>query len=271
MTNLQFGFPDIPLNALTITPDLPFDEMYPVTNLVTGRRSSMARLAADISGTYTLDIVYDLGADNTQAVNYIALCRADLLKALPITTMSISGSDDDSTYYAAISIIAFDSKDLVGPDGNDYIQTASTSTAYRYWRMRYTSNVDGWRLTHSKLFFGSLFDFDSEVSDWRIDRKTRTGDLFVADSGASHTMRTDQPRYSMSGVWQGVTDTTLESFKAKIGHKLHKVTAVLYSPGTWSNLLDGKTLIHAEITKIRARKTHRNYNEVILDMEELIG
>jgi hypothetical protein len=268
MSNLQIGFPDIPFNAVSITPSESFDALYPVTNTVRGRRTSYARLAADSSDT-TINIDYDLGAA-TQAVNYLAICRADNLKDDTITAVSVKSSTDAVTYTNRIADASFDSATLYGPETRDYINVVTTTSAFRYWQVTFTGTT-GFRLPTSKLFFGTLFDFNNELSDWSFNRDPRNRSDFVANSGATDLVRTEQAAYTFRGTWQGVTDATLESFNTKIGRYIDKHSVIIYSPETWDSLLDGYKMIHCKVAEYRARKTHRNYNEVILRFEQERG
>lgn len=263
MTNPLIAYPDIPFQALTITPDATAQTDYGVMNLISGPRHRTYR----VSGTpTTLEIKFDLGSGNSSPAEYVILARADKLESAEIQQFQLARSSDDSSYTDEVDEVP---SGLYGTRSHDWAHVFTMSSAYRYWRATYTSKA-GHDYRHSKLYFGSFFDFGKDCASCKIERFT-TDAKFLPSSGSQIAERIDEPIYRYTFTWEGVTDAKINSFQSLIGSINHREFGVfLYCP-TETQLLDGQNFIHTRITSFESKKGWNGWNDIRISFDEMLG
>lgn len=270
MTNLKIAYPDIPYNAVTITPTITDDPLQPVYNLIAGER--IWRYATGSTNT-TLSIVFDLGfdfADKQNTAEYLIIGRADLLQNTGVTGITLARSDDFSVWTTVYTDASFASATLYGPRTDDYIATFTATSSFRWWKMTYTSG-GAINFYHSKLYFGRFLTFDT-APQYKIKREASANSQWYASSGAMFPVRTQEPRYEFDFVWKGQTDTTATSFFDNVVRFKDKCPVFLYTSAV-PKILDSQYIIHAKLQdhEIRRSSGITNYNEITATFTELIG
>jgi hypothetical protein len=268
MTSLLICYPDIPYNAVTITPSATTDTAQNEFNLTAGPRSNGFALAS--AGT-TLTLDFDLGAGfatEQNTVNYVILARADKLQAGAMSQLLIRSSSNGSVWTTRITQSSFSSATLYGPRSDDYIQLITATSAFRYWRADYTTTSS--KLPHSKLYFGTYFDWGREPSTYKISREA-SGDLLRMSSGAQYGERIEEPRYFFEFTWYGITDAKIQSFQTAMAKSYYRANGVFLYTDSLHHVLDNQRLVHCRMLEPRARKIHNNYYEVTIAFEEMIG
>jgi len=100
MTNLFLGLPDVPEKATRIDTNGSFGANTPIYNLIAGERYQIAKLSAATSDLTRIN--FDLGSV-TRAANYVAIARADLLKAANVGRVVVRGSTQSAFTPSNIS------------------------------------------------------------------------------------------------------------------------------------------------------------------------
>lgn len=272
MTSFLIGYPDIPISSITITPTEAFAEDNQVENLITGHRYLLGKLNA-ASATSPKDIVFDLGSDsnNHKPGSYIIIGRADILKNANVTQLDVSRSSNGSLYTSEYNDSSFNSATLYGPRSEDYIGTFTETSNYRYWRVRYTvSGSSG--LSHSKVYLGTLFDFEVEPADYDVQRQPAEITTFTATDGSKWVGKTSDPVYRVSLRWEFVTDDKVTEFNQKINKRKAIDTYFLYT-ATQTEVLDEKTLIHCQLLNARTERVSgiADCNTVYAEFVEVLG
>lgn len=268
MTSLFICYPDIPYNAKTITASATENPLQPARNLTAGPRAHGYSLNA--AGT-TLTLDWDLGSDyatKQNTVNYVAIARADKLQAAGMTQLLIRSSPDNSVWTTRITDASFASATLYGPRADDYIQTITVTSAFRYWRADYTTASS--KLPHSKLYFGTYFDWGRDPQ-YKIERAPASTEFFNSSSGSQRGERIDEPVYRFDFKWTGVTEAKIQSFCAYFGRSYFKENGVFLYTSADHQILDSQRLVHCRMINPTCRKIWNNYYEVNITFEEMRG
>jgi hypothetical protein len=263
-TNLLLSFPAIPDDALTITSSASLNENTTLRSVCSGYRKTLVATASDQT-SWTID--FDLGASNTQAVDHVAIARADSLQA-DVTQLLVRRSSNGTTWTAEHTDASFASATLRGTKAQDYFEEIATSSAYRYWRIDYTSSAS--RLIHSKIHLGEFFDIGRDPEDLMIDIPSITS-TFEAGDGTEYQSRVVEQLRSIKVIWKGVTDANAESFMNK-ARDHRKRFCYLYAQSDTS-VLDGFKCIHCEIDpkSVRREPISNNWNLVGAVFKEMAG
>lgn len=265
MTSLKIAFPDIPYNAKIITPGSPTDPDQGERNLISGKRHRGFQFADDDT---TGELVFDLGAGNERTAEYVIVARADRLVRNGLERFQLANSSDDSSYSDCVD--ATDFSTLYGPHAGDFLLAFSATSAERYWRATYTS-ADAQAFWHSKLYFGSFFDFGKDPGDVRFERVTPERSAFISDSGSQWSERGEDPRYRFIFTWGGIADEKIASFASLIGARRHSENGVFLYAATETQVLDGHSLMHCEIESAESRKLWDGWNEIRVSFLEMRG
>ena len=269
MSNCKISRADIPYFATTITPSSTVLDFCGVYNLASGQRWS--HFAFDSNST-TRSIVFDLGpsyATKGGTIDHFILCRADLLKAAGVTSVTVASSPDNSVWTTRAEELSFASATLYGPRSEDYIKTVTETSAFRYWRITYVSgsSID---FRHSKLFLGKFIDFD-DSPDFGWKYLERDSKEFVSSSGVKYFGRTEEQGQIFTITWTLQSDATIQNFYNKVLAYANSCPVVLYAP-TETQILDGKVLVHADILEVQeAPKIYSNFSNITVVFEELQG
>lgn len=263
MTSLLIAHPDTPFVAPYINPSAAANAYKREYNLIAGDRATMFELAA--AGT-SWSITFGLGSQ-TRAADHLILARADILQTIGVTTVTLAYSDDDSSYSTAYTNASFASATLYGPDGNDFIATFAATATHPYWKVTYSGS--SCYMTHSKCYFGMMFDMGVEPS-FSFERLPGKEGVFVADSGAQFTVRTEQPRYTFDLVWEHVSDLKTAAFFEKIDRYKHRNPVFLYT-GSVHAVLDNQRLVNCELIDAKTAYVQADWNVITATFQEVLG
>lgn len=165
--------------------------------------------------------------------------------------------DKWQTAPAAYTDAGFTGETLYGPRGEDWISSFSTTTAYRYWYGVYAPNTSsGSKFPHSKLHFGSWFDFGREPLYPMLQKRE------------AYSSGSREARYIFECEWQGITDAIAEDFIDKIVKYKDVSPVVLYDAGDYC--LNDMRSMHAWLTRVELDKAHHNSNTIRCTFEEAL-
>lgn len=257
-SNLLIGYSDIPRTS-TITLSDTQDSNYPSTNLVMGGRGLLFRYNAAVTSAW---IKCDAGASGA-SMSYFALCRANLLKTEGVTKAVMASSPNDAAWTDRIGTsAAFQTRTFTGPRSTDLLFTSTfndqvgayTASAIRYWRL--TMDGTSGKRHFSKLFLGSWFDMGREP-------------IYPAEhSRAAIVMNGREAPCTFSLSWQGITNTSLNSFIDKIVK--YKDIAPVFLYDTNGYVLNGWTTFHAWVKNVSIQSNIYNQNSLTVVFEEAI-
>lgn len=157
---------------------------------------------------------------------------------------------------ASASETALDSATLYGPRAEDYVSSFSASTAYRYWWAQYGASGSGSKYPHSKLHFGSWFDFGREPIYPMLQKRE------------AYSSGSREARYIFECEWQGITDSVMEDFIDKIVKYKDVSPVILYDASDYC--LNDMRQMHAWLTSAEFDKTSHNSNTIRCVFEEAL-
>lgn len=266
---LLIAFPDIPYNAIQISPAEPYSDFRPVYNLIRGLRCHHAELETASNTTRLID--FNLGSSGAKSASYLILGRADLLEDQGVTDVTLQRSTDASTWVTvATSSIA--SNLMTGPKSQDLILTFTETTAYRYWRV-YFNGSEISKLRFSKLYFGNMFDMGVPPDSFTYQIAEESYNEFIADSGAVHPEQFREPLRSLIVTWSGVTDAKCQELMGSGDViKSNSNGLFLYSP-TQPQILNSDGLLHVELLSCTKEDldAYPDWNTVTMSFREMLG
>jgi len=268
--DLLLGYSSLPQDAVT-TSVANENSDYPHENSIFGGAST--RYSRNVASTFS-NVTYDLGSGVTGTAEYIALRKADLLTDLATGEIDVKLRASTDNFSASNDVILsaddIEVSDLVGPRSDNILVVDTESSAYRYWRVRITSDaslVHTWSTAH----FGLWFDFGEKnpifpyESSWEDNSK-----LFEADSGATYkSIMGVQPR--MYKFRWYVTDSVRATLTSTVIPRLQNTIGWLYAPNSsFRAHLDGETIVPVWLTRAEARSPGpvTDYNIVELEFVE---
>jgi hypothetical protein len=165
-------------------------------------------------------------------------------------------SSDDSAWTAAVDLNPVTSANLVGPRSEDYIGTFTATSAYRYWRLRFT-RTGGGSLAYdlSKAFFGTSFDFGRNPL-WESPFKRRASAPGQRDA-----------RYSIQLAYGGITNAKLADFEEYIGIYADFSPVVLFTTDV-NELLDSQGVLLMMVEDMEVKPVSHNNNAITLTLIE---
>jgi hypothetical protein len=262
---------DIPAASLYISPAAAADEDLNEWNLQAPNRYSLFQFNAAAASN---SIRHDLGSAVTKSVDHLIIARADMLKTAGVTSITLSGGSDGATFgTTAHTNASFASATLYGPRSNDYVTEIATTSALRWWKMAYVATST--KFPHSKLSFGSFFDFGCDVGSYSIDRIPAKEARFYTDAGSQYQSRVSEEIYKFTMTWNKVTVAKMTTFMSTIARYAHRLPVFLYTTtaGNRHELLDSQRLIHARIVpeSIQRKDAHYDRQQITIEFQELLG
>lgn len=254
-TNLLIGHADIPGAATSSSVTLTEDPMYPHTNLFGGNRTDYFTLESSSASDNRIACSLPSG---TKSCNFIYIGNADLLKQANVQSIVIKGNstNDYATAATVKTISSFSSATLSGPAEEDYIESFSPSTGYRYWFVNYTSSGSS-SYTHSKLFFGTAFDPGIDPNAPATITRIRLG------SGQRRAI------YGFEFSWNGMSySKAVEMYNTFYKTRRHK--PVILFTTSWHDILMGNKVVLCRITDMSMPPRVTDYCDVSATFEELI-
>jgi len=255
-TNLLIGYPDIPLASESVTLSRAASSSYPYTNLFGGNKTDMLYLNASATGDTLLTFSMPSGA--TQTANFFYIARANLLKSDSVATITLKASATNS--YATATTIrtysSFGSTTLYGPNSDDFIDSFTTTSGYRYWFVNYNSTAAS-LFPHAKLFFGAAFDPGIDPNAAATITRVRAG-------GAQR-----RATYSFQLAWNGMAYSRAVELYESIYRLRRHLPLVLYTT-SWHDILMGNRVIFCRLTNMTMPPRVTDYCDVTATFEELV-
>jgi hypothetical protein len=262
---------------MVVSTSASYDELYPVANTVYGDRWGFAQLAA--TGT-SVTITYDLGTGFSRTVDHLILGGAQVLRANGVTQVTLQGSSNGSVWVDQLGTAAgFQTRTMMGPDGDDVIFTAAVNdqyaaalAAYRYWRVTLAGGA-AHKFPVSKIYFGAAFDAVSEPDMYDLAvQGERDADTWRFPRGHVTMSKAFYPKHRFRVEWDGLSDALARSLMTTLLANPFKNHVFLYT-GTWLDPLYDNRLVHARVVdeacSVTRRKGSGNWNDCVMVFEEL--
>jgi hypothetical protein len=255
-TNLLIGYPDIPLASESATMSRAASSLYPYTNLFGGNKADL--MYVDTPATGDTRLTFSLPSGVTRAANFVYLARANLLKQDAVATITVrAGTTTDYATAATIrTYSSFGSTALYGPNADDFIDSFTTSSAYRYWFVNYNSTAAS-SFAHAKLFFGRAFDIGIDPNAEATITRVRAG-------GAQR-----RAIYSFEFSWSGVSYAKAVEMYESIYRLRRHMPLVLFT-SSWHDILMGNRVIFCRLLDMSMPPRVTDYCDVSATFEELI-
>lgn len=265
-TNLLIAYPQITIDATSVTSSSSADTSYPIKNVITGGRPNITQLATATTSSW---IKFDIGASAAKTIDYLIVAKAKTLKSAGSKKVLLDGSTDDVSYTNICGAAStFQSLSLYGPHSEDLIFTSDLANSasgtlpanptYRYWRFwaagEGTEPSKKWPF--SKVYFGTWFDFGRDpIYPREVTKRIRT----TADRNSFYVFRF---------TWEGITAAKLnDAFSKFLGNS--DVPVFLYTATYHDPLMDHR-LVHAVVADYSVTPVIDNTYTVSITFEELI-
>jgi len=163
-----------------------------------------------------------------------------------VTDIEVFGDSSDS--FGSPIAPSPDLAGLYGPDGADYIQTFTETSARRFWRVEITKPALN-LVNCGKVYLGKFFDFGVELSDYSINYTDRPPYTSRADSGSVIIGRRQRARYGINLRWDLVSDAKAIEFSDSVLKIQHRHPGVFAYTTSVHEVLDGHRLIHGQVVR----------------------
>lgn len=254
-TNLLIGYADIPNAAASLTLSRAASSIYPYENLFGGNRTDLFYLNAAASGD-TL-ATFDLGASVTKATNFIYISRANLLQQAGVGTITVKGgaANNYATATTVRTLSSFGSQTLYGPNSDEFIDSFTLSSAFRYWFINYNSATSG-QLPHAKLFFGTAFDPGRDPNAPATITRIKMGGAQI------------RPSYSFELSWEGLSYAKAIEMYLKF-YKTRRFAPLVIFTTSWHDILMGHRAIFCRLTDMSMPPRVTDFCDVSATFEEM--
>lgn len=257
-TNLLIGYADIPNAAVSTTLSSTESPSYPYSNLFGGNRTDLFYL--NQSETSSPIATFDLGASITKSANFLYIARANLLQQAGLTAISLRNGNTNvySSSTNVLDITAFQNEVLYGPNQDDFIRAFSTSTARRYWWVRYNQygTTTATKYPHAKLFFGTAFDPGRDPNAPATITRVKMGGSQI------------RPSYSFEITWEGLAYAKAIEMYLKFYRARRFVPLVIFTT-TWHDILMGHRALFCRITQMNMPPRVTDFCDVSVTFEEM--
>lgn len=254
-TNLLIGYPDISQEATSSSITNASSSLYPYTNLFGGNKTDLHYLNAAASGDTR--ILLDLPIGTTKACNFIYIGRANLLQQASVDTITIKAGATNN--YATASTIrtlsSFTSETLYGPNDDDFIDSFTTSSAYRYWFINYNATAAS-KVPHAKFFFGSSFDPGLDPNAPATITRIKQGGSQI------------RPTFSFEFTWNGMVYSKAVQMYLNFYRKRRYMPLVIFTT-SWHDILMGNRVVFCRLTNMSIPPRVTDYCDVTATFEEL--
>lgn len=264
MSDLSISYFEIPRKAISIQASSQGAD-FPVENLFIGSAKTYWRTAELTTESF---ITFDLGSSVTKSVDHLIISGVKAMLAQADSEVDINLRASTDNFVASDVSILLDSNltdtDLVGIDSDSLIITDTESSAYRYWRLKITSDTAIYH-TLRAASFGTLFSFGS--------KSPKVGYTAGIQEPVFNNMNYSSSRgrrgrvYSMN--YNGVTDANRITFEDEMYEYTEDYLTYLVeaaSPNT--QILSGKRVVLGRITQAGVRSEYNDVNAISLSFEE---
>jgi hypothetical protein len=254
-TNLLLGTCQIPLAATAFTASPIAETFFEQVNLFAESLNEITRLATPTTGLTTMN--FDLGSGVTKAANFLYIAKANMLQLSGVTQVTLKGNSisDYGTGTAVHDNASFATSSLVGPHGEDYLASFTTSAAFRYWYSGLNSTIATKR-PHAKLYFGTSLDLGRDPVSPSFKR----------------VRSTDAQRKSkivLSLTWQDISYANTVTLIDSVIKPRRTNPVVLYTT-SYHAILHGYRALLCEVVSATTPVVLSNQNEVQITFETLI-
>jgi hypothetical protein len=177
-----------------------------------------SNLIGGTTGTSSGWLNFDLGAGNSDTIDFIAIRGAAILLASASTiTVDVEGSNDNFSTSTAIFTKALDRGDLVGSVSDDWIEFFTESAAFRFFRVRFYSGSSHFHGVR-KLYLGKAFNFDGIAPKYpyNLNLMNAAGDIFATRSGSAFSSSSGKSFNTLQGGYHGISDAARDVFVEKV-------------------------------------------------------
>lgn len=222
-TNLLIGYADIPLASEYSAVSNTTSSTSPYTNLFGGNKTDLMYVSPTASGDTRISFRLPTGI--AKPCDFLYLGRANLLQQAAVGTITLKANSVDN--YATASTVktlsAFGSTTLYGPNLDDYVESFTASSGYRYWWVNYNASAAS-TIAHSKLFFGSAFDPGIDPNASATITRLKVG-------GAQR-----RSTFSLELSWEGMTYAKAVAMYTLFYRTRRYIPIVLFTR-TWHDIL----------------------------------
>lgn len=254
-SNLLIGYADIPNAAATTTLSRTESGLYPYSNLFGGNKTDIFTLSTSASGDTTA--TFDLGTSAVKGSNFIYIARANLLQQASINTITIKAGSTNN--YAGATTIrtlsSFTTQTLYGPNGDDYIESHTASSTFRYWFINYNATAAS-LIPHAKFFLGTSFDPGRDPNAPATITRIKQGGAQI------------RPTFSFDITWEGIAYTKAIEMYLKFYKTRRFVPLVLFTT-TWHDILMGHRVIFCRLTEMSMPPRVTDYCDISATFEEM--
>jgi len=250
-TNLLISYPDIPFRGAVSNPPTAATN-YSIKNIYSGSRGATFKRSA--AGTSTS---WDFDTTTTSQPDHIIIARADLVrkKDSAATTWTLSGSASAAITSPETKTGTFNTTDLDGPGGEDFISEFTYATAFRYWRFTLATTASI-ACEFSKLHIGNFLDLGRDpLWSREVSRPFSPG----------HTRRDP---YVFQFEWQGITNTKRNLFFDYVVQ--YAENPIFLYAKTNTVTLAGQSLLHARLIDFGEESVAHDINTITATFEECI-
>jgi hypothetical protein len=254
-TNLLIGYADIPNAATTTTLNRTESSMYPYANLFGGNKTDMFYLNTAASGDTRA--TFDLGSGATKSSNFMYIARANLLQQANVNTLTLRGSatNNYATATTVRTLSSFTTQTLYGPNGDDFIDSFTASSSFRYWFLNYNATANS-LYPHAKVFFGTSFDPGRDPNAPATITRIKQGGAQI------------RPTFSFDITWEGITYQKAIEMYLKFYKTRRFVPLVLFTT-TWHDILMGHRAIFCRLTEMTMPPRVTDYCDISATFEEM--
>ncbi|MGB1320753.1 MAG: hypothetical protein ACPG5L_07470 [Vibrio gallaecicus] len=271
MTNLLLLHHDIEISAAKIdTAQVAWDSLHPIDNARGGMRGSRLKTKpVSTSASGIVDLVFTLATGQEKAASYLYI---PLLKKRSVDSwkgdLTLSRSSDGTSWTDVFTTSDINLATMVGRDLVDYHKGFTETSAYQYWRIRFSGVTTGRSVNIGAPFLGVPLDLQAEWNSWDILFKDIDEPL-ITNASTTHLGKTGESKRIIAAEWGNVSEASMELFKDKIQKYTGKHGIILY-PQVNDFITDAELFIHCKIYDIKITKNDTsNLNLISAKFEEL--
>ena len=162
--------------------------------------------------------------------------------------------------------------DLVGSFSQDFIDSFSTSSAFRYWWLELAGTTDvAFHGRHSKIFFGEPFDFNVELDNYTPSKVSKSNE-FISSVGECRFLEVQDPYYKFILDWVGSADDKIRDFSNLIMPLMSQTGVFVYTT-SYHQVLNNRIALYGKIIDhYHDNSFEKNdYNKSLITFEEQLG
>jgi hypothetical protein len=260
--NLRIGIPTIPLAATGVgifidagTASTGAATGFPVEHLFGGTKTDLFKRA----NNYT-NVLLGFPLSSALTADFAYVGGAHLLQQGGCTRFIIS-RNSSNTYGTSTFVVdenPFNSSDLVGPGGDDYIKVFTETAAFQYWWCNLLGAVTSF-YPFSKLFFGKSLDLDRDPDEDGGFVTTRTRPVGGQRRAA----------YAFDVTWSGVSYAKAVQFYQQVVLRRRYQPVVLYTTD-YHELLNNARCVLCRVTEASMPPRALDYCDLTARFEELV-